>query len=151
VVTVVDALELNFGFSPWLRAFQWFVALLGAMAILLTPAGWIWKCAILFVLVIFATVAYTGTLRPARCGRVTLFHDGIAQILISDGKVADVLLKENAWLCRWLCVLAMFEPDSGRHYYCVICASENSSDEYRRLLKFLNMRTSAASIQKVTW
>lgn len=150
-MTAVDTLRLNFGFSPWLRALQWFVALLGAMAVLLTPAGWIWKCSILFILVIAASVAYAGTLKPGRCGQVMLFQDGIAQIFFSDGKVADVLLKENAWISRRLCVLALIEPDSRRQYHCVICASENATDQFRRLLKFLKMRTSAASIQKVTW
>lgn len=131
--------------------FQWSVALLGAVAILLTPAGWIWKCAILFLLITSAALACAGAHKPTRHGRVTLFHDGMAQIFTLDGKAADVLLQENAWLCRWLCVLDLFEPDSGRHYYCIICASENSPCEYRRLLKFLNMRTSSASIHKVTW
>jgi len=127
-----------------------FVAALGAVAILLTPAASGWKICALLALVCSAFTAHVLSVRKSQSGLISLAPDGAAQVESYEGKQSEARLKENNWMSRWFCVLAMFEPDSNRRYYCVICASENTPDEYRRLLKFLNMRTSEAHLQKAT-
>jgi len=89
--------------------------------------------------------------RKSQSGSISLLPDGTAHLMTLAGRKADARLKENNWITRWFCVLALFEPDRDRRYYCVICASENRPDEYRRLLKFLNMRTSTDDLQKAAW
>lgn len=129
---------------------QIFAASLGTVAILATPAGSGWKFGALSVLVFVTSMAHAASRRKSHSGWIELLPDGTAHIRSSDGKKSQLLLKANAWAIRWLCVLALIEPDSGRHYHYVVCASENTPDEYRRLLKFLNMRTSAVNLQKAT-
>lgn len=129
---------------------HFFAASLGAVAILATPASSGWKIGALSTLVFVTLVAHAVSRRKSHCGWIDLHQDGTAHIRPGEGKKFQLLLKENAWAIRWLCVLALIEPDSGRHYHYVVCASENAPDEYRRLLKFLNMRTSAVNLQKAT-
>jgi len=129
---------------------HFFAASLGTLAILVTPASSGWKIGALSALVFVTLMAHAASRKKSHCGWIELLQDGTAHIRPSKGKKSQLLLKENAWAIRWLCVLALIEPDSGRHYHYVVCASENTPGEYRRLLKFLNMRTSAVNLQKAT-
>ena len=147
----VDSVILRFGLSSRLRVIQFVAASLGAVAIMISPSGLTWKiCA--WLALAFATIwAQVSSKKKSRSGWFELLQDGTAQMRFRDGNKSLALLQENAWATRWLCVLTLFEPDSGSNYHCVICASESKPDEYRRLLKFLNMRTSTATLQKAHW
>jgi hypothetical protein len=126
-------------------------ATLGVVAILVTPAALGWKLCSVLALFFTASTGFVFSLKESQSGSIDLIQDGTALVETREGRRFQAQLKENAWATRWLCVLTLFEQESGRHYYCVICASENSPDEYRRLLKYLNMRTSTAIHQKATW
>jgi len=146
-----EALELKFGTSPWLSAAHLGISALGAVAILVAPAEWGWKLLAFFGLVFSALIGLFHSRADCRSGTVILHLDGASRVLTRDGKTVRARLNETAWVSRWLCVLKLFEPRRSKLYHCVICASENTPDEYRRLLKFLNMRSSATMHQKATW
>jgi hypothetical protein len=146
-----DALALRFGVSPWLRFAHFLVAMLGLAAILLTPAASGWKFCTVLALGISGFTAHLLSVRKSQTGLISLGADGAAQVASLHGTQSEARLEESSWVTRWFCVLALFEPVSRRRYHCVICASENTPDEYRRLLRFLNMRTSAVNLQKATW
>jgi hypothetical protein len=146
-----ETLELKFGTSRWLNAAHLGISALGAVAILVAPTNWGWKLLTLFGLVFATLIGLFQSRADSRSGTVILHLDGTSRVITRDGKAVRARLNENAWVSRWLCVLKLFEPRRSKHYHCVICASENSPDEYRRLLKFLNMRSSATVHQKATW
>jgi hypothetical protein len=126
-------------------------ASLGAVAIMIAPSGLTWKICAWSALAFVTLWVQASSKKKSRSGWFELLQDGTAQMRFHDGKKSLALLHENAWITRWLCVLTLFEPDNGRNYHCVICASESTPDDYRRLLKFLNMRTSTATLQKANW
>jgi hypothetical protein len=146
-----SSLILQFGSGRLLKALPLALSLIGVIAILISPTGWAWKIAVLAALagtIICVGVQCRGQYQS---GTMALFSDGTARLKSADSQQLRANLLENAWTSQWFCVVALIEPDSSRHYYCVVCASENVSDEYRRLLRFLHMRTSSPEIHKVNW
>jgi hypothetical protein len=127
---------------------QFVAAILGAVAILVSPADLVWKLGAWSALVFATWRVHAASFGNSRSGWLELLPDGTVQMNFHDGTQSRAVLMETAWTIRWFSVLALFEPDSGRHYHCVVCASENSPDEYRRLLCHLHMRSSAANLQK---
>jgi len=147
-VPAVDSLTLRFGPGPRLGVLQFAAALLGAVAILVSPADLAWKLGAWLTLVFATWRVHAVSFGKSRSGRLELLPDGTVQMNFHDGRQSRAVLRENAWTIQWFSVLALFEPDSGRHYHCVVCASENSPDDYRRLLCHLHMRSPEANLQK---
>jgi hypothetical protein len=150
-LSVPSNLILRFGTSRLLKALPLAISVIGVIAILISPAGWAWKISVLAALagtIICVNVQSRGHYES---GTIALFSDGTARLKSADSQQLRANLLENAWTSQWFCVVALIEPESSRHYYCVVCASENVSDEYRRLLRFLHMRTSSPEIHKVNW
>lgn len=147
----VDTLALNFGLSQRFRFAQVMVAITGLMGVLWCPASVFWKFSAIFLLMLSAWRIDRLTAHPDRSGMIRLCIDGTARLRTASGYNARVLLKANNWTSRWLCVLALYEVDHNRHHYCVICASDNFNDQYRRLLVLLRMGSPDAGLQKATW
>jgi hypothetical protein len=147
-VPAVDSLTLRFGLSSGLRVIQFVAASLGAVAIMAAPAALGWKFGAWSALVFVTLWAQAASTRKSHSGSLELLQDGTMHMRFHDGKKSLALLKENAWAIRWFSVLTLFEQDSGRHYHCVVCASENAPNQYRRLLQYLNMRIPTANLQK---
>jgi hypothetical protein len=147
-VPAVESLMLRFGPSAGLTVIQSVAAFLGVLAIVVSSADMVWKLGACSLLVFVARRVHAASISKSQSGWFELLQDGTARMNFDGGRQSHSVLKENAWAIRWLCVLTLFEPESGRHYHCVVCASENPPDEYRRLLRHLNMSPPAANQQK---
>lgn len=145
-----DSLSLKFGLSTWLLRAHYSAAVLSAWAIILSSASLAWKLGIFSVLVFATFIVHAACMSELRAGIIDLQHDGSAQVT-TDGHIQSLELAENAWAVRWFCVLKLVDPDCVNCRYCVVCASANEKDEYRRLLKYLNMRSPEENLQRTNW
>ena len=150
-MTGAESLELKFGNSPWLRAVHSLGSASGVLAVLISPANAVWKASAIVLLLLVALTIHFRSSNKNGYGTICLQQDGTAQLFTRDGQKARVVLPANGWVTRWLCVLRLYESEKHRHHYCVICASENQPDPYRRLLVNLRMRSSDANIRKAFW
>jgi len=146
-----EYLEVRFGISYWLRAAQTALASLGVLAILASPANWKWKFVSVLLLTLFAAWVHLRSSHSGRSGTIRLFKDGTALLRIASMPHLNAVQGPNGWVCHWFCILTLKEADNGRKHHCVICASDNHPDEYRRLLKFLRMHSSPAEVQGMIW
>jgi len=141
--------DLHFGHSRWLRVAWRMVACLGLLAIFTASTHWAWKTGCAGLLVLIHLVAdyraggarYSGTLR--------LFLDSTAVLRSRDGQETFAFQAGHAWVSRWISVVPLREPDNGARRYCLICASENRPDTYRRLMQWLRMRATTSEVQKM--
>ena len=146
-----DFLEVRFGHSYWLMLAQTLVASLGLLAILVTPANWKWKISGIIVLVLAAWFVHTKSDHSSRSGAIRLFADGRALLSMDSRPEINAVQGRHGWVSRWFSILTLLEASNGKKYFCVICASENHPDEYRRLLKFLRMHTPPTEVQRIIW
>ena len=150
-MAAADFLEVRFGCSYGLIAAQALLASLGILAILLTPANWIWKLCAVLLLILFSIFVHARSVHQSRSGVIRLFADGTAWLRTLSRREVNAVQGRNGWVSRWFSVLTLYEARNGRKYYCVICAAENHPDEYRRLLKFLRMHTPPEEVQRLIW
>ena len=146
-----DFLDIRFGPSRWLQAAHLLLASLGLLAILATPANWIWKLGSIILLILVSFFVHAWSVHQGRSGVIQLFPDGTALLRTVSGREINAIQGPHGWVSRWICVLTLYEADNDVKHNCVICASENYPDEYRRLLKLMRMRTPPAAAQRVIW
>lgn len=142
-------LHLNFGPNPVLRTLPLLIAIAASIAILVSMAGWSLKILVLAGLGISAFGVRQVSNKRCRRGTLILCRDESVLVATGDGLAMDVRLLDNAWTSHWFSVVGLIEPESNRQYYYVVCASENLAGNYRRLLKFLHMRSASPDNHKV--
>lgn len=150
-MTAPDFVEVRFGHSNGLRAAQALLASLGILAILISPANWIWKLLSILLLILLACFVHAGSVHEDRSGAIRLHADGTAVLRTPCRREVNAVQGQHGWVSRWFSVLTLYETGIGGKYFCVVCATENHPDEYRRLLKFLRMRTPPAEVQRMVW
>jgi hypothetical protein len=150
-VVRTDFLEVRFGTSRWLKVAQMLLASLGFLAILTTPANWIWKLGSILLLILVSFLVHAWSVHQNRRGVIHLFPDGTALLRKDSGQEISAVQGPHSWVSRWVCALTLYEADNNAKHHCIICASENYPNEYRRLLKLLRMRTPAAATQRMIW
>ena len=146
-----SCLQLRFGDSRRLAAAHSLVTLLALCAILSAPAQASWKLIFTALLLVMHFSSRINANRPGQNGDLHLFHDGAAYIKSADGREAQAVADKHGWASRWASVLPLIEEDSGRRRYCVICASKNTRDEYRRLLVWMRMSGQGSDAGRVVW
>ena len=146
-----DFLDIRFGTSRWLQVAQLFLAALGLLALLIAPANWTWKLGAIVLLIMVSFFVHAWSVHQDRSGVIHLVPDGAALIHTASGQEVHAVLAPHNWVSRWICVLSLNEVENLAKRHCVICASENHPDEYRRLLKLLRMRTPPAAAQRMIW
>jgi len=127
------------------------ITLLGILAVLISPASWQWKVCLVL------TGGCAGLLLARKMtdmhnsGIVRILPDSTAMYATALEKRIFTILCHQQWVCRWFCSLAVSLAHDGQRKDLIICASNNNPDEYRRLLKFLRMRSPAAESQRMIW
>jgi len=116
----------------------------------MAPASLGWKLGAWSALAFVSRRAQVASPMKSQSGWFELRRDGTARMRFLDGTKSRAVLKENAWSVSWFSVLALFEPASGRHYYCVVCASENAPNDYRRLMQHLKLGNPAVNQERAT-
>ena len=150
-MTRADFLDIRFGASRWLKLAHLLLASLGLLAILITPANWAWKLGSIVLLLLVVFFVHAWSVHQDRSGVIKLNPDGTALLRTASGQEINAVQGPHAWVSRWICVLSLYEADNLAKHQCVICATENHPDEYRRLLKLLRMRTSPVAAQRMIW
>lgn len=151
VVTGRDPVILRFGPGCWLSVVHVSITLAGAAAVLLSPAGWHWKTGTLLILVWVSAWLYWLSTRPGQRGTLRLLPDGTAEIRPERGGAVIGTLEGNAWASRWLCVVSLRDRESRKLHYCVVSASANPRDAYRRFLVILRMGSFPTIAQTNSW
>lgn len=136
-----DLLEIRFGGCLWLKAAEALLAVLGLLAILVSPANWKWKIASIVLLVLLGFFLHARSIHGNRSGIIRLGADSTALLQTASGLTINAVQGPHGWSSRWVSVLTLVETDDGRKHHCVICASENRPDDYRLFLKQLRMCT----------
>lgn len=132
-MTVADGIEVRQGQAGWMQLMHLAASLLGALAILISPAPWWLKAMMLTGLSAFHLAAARHARRTAQSvSHIRLFEDGTASLLTPDGRIS-ALLMEGAWTSRWFSVMRLQPLDGRRPVHCTIARSANLPDDYRRL------------------
>ena len=146
-----DCLDVRFGVSRWLQVAFLILVLLGLLAILITAASWAWKFGSILLLILASVAIHAWSVHQSRAGAIQLLADGTALLRTVSGQEIKAILGRHSWVSRWVCVVALYVVDNNTKHHCVICAAENHSDEYRRLLKLLRMRTAPEEPHRMIW
>ena len=146
----INWLEVRFGRSSWMDAAEALLALSGLTAILISPAIGSWKLASALLLLAGYLVLRRLAAGKNRAGMLRLFEDGTARI-VSNDRVREAVATPHGWTSRWFSVIILRELSGGRIRRCLVCRSENHPEDYRNLLKFLRMRSTAADRQRMIW
>lgn len=121
------------------------------IAILISSAPWIWKVSAGLLLALAYRLASRITDSPVNSGVVRIFKDDTSMLSTRSEKRVFASLAEHQWMSPWFCSIAVHPARGGRRRYLVVCAAGNDADEYRRLLKYLRMRTSASGAERMIW
>lgn len=137
-----DYVVVRSGGARWLEMTQGLVAFIAGLAILFTQSSWILKA---FVLIALAATYLAGALKMRKdrsSGELRLFTDGTA--IHDRGSQRCVAVQGSpAWVSRWFCMIPLVKHSGTDIIYCMICASNNHPDNYRRLLIWLRMHHAA--------
>jgi hypothetical protein len=137
-VNRTELIELRSGPAAWLYVIHFFTSMLAAIAVLTTASNWGIKLLCVAVLICVHLAARRWMQGESHTGEVRLFTDGTASLLSRTQEFPGTQA-EGGWVSRWLCVIPIIDLHSGRRLHCVICASENKADDYRRLLAWLRL------------
>ena len=146
-----DFLDVHFGASRSFKAAQALLASLGLVAILASPADWKWKLGSMVLLLLLALWVHSKSGNGQQAGTIRLFEDGTALLSTTSRRHVNAFQAPHGWVSRWFSVLVLLEADGDRKHFCLVCASDNHPDEYRRLLKFLRMHSPAEEVQRMIW
>lgn len=136
-----ERILLRCGSSPWLEHLRVALAILSASTVLLSNSGVAWKFAALAALLLFWHYSGRFWQKHQANTRITLRREG-PEIVSNVAGTRWRVSPGTAWISRWLCVFRLREYDSNRVLTCVVCASENHPQDFRRLLVWFRMRPS---------
>ena len=150
-VVQADCLDVRFGISRRLQVAFLLLVSLGLLAILITPAGWAWKFGSILLLILASISVHAWSVHQSQAGAIHLLSDGAALLRTDSGQEINAIQGRHSWVSRWICVVTLYVVDNNMKRHCVICASENCPDDYRRLLKLLRMRTAPEDAHRMIW
>ena len=150
-VVEADCLDVQFGISRWLQVAFLLLVSLGLLAILITAASWAWKFGSILLLILASISVHAWSVHHSQAGAIHLLSDGTALLRTVSGQEINAVQGRHSWVSRWICVVTLYVVDNNTKHHCVICASENHPDEYRRLLKLLRMRTAPDEAHRMIW
>ena len=116
------------------------VTALALLAIISSSAPWAWKAVCATLLLLVHAFGSRSTLKHHSPGLIRLYPDGTASRFVGDVEARSGQCA-SGWVSRWFSVVALKTPGSKRLSYCLVCASENHPDDYRRMLQYLRMRS----------
>ena len=150
-VVQADCLDVRFGISRWLQVAFLLLVSLGLLAILITAASWALKFGSILLLILASISVHAWSVHQSQAGAIHLLSDGTALLRTVSGQEINAIQGRHSWVSRWICVVTLYAVDNNTKHHCVICASENHQDEYRRLLKLLRMRTAPETAHRMIW
>jgi len=134
----LDAIELEVGAGPWLRAAPWVLTALGFATLLSSDAATALKVVLLGGLGLLCGAFVLKRPRENGIARVKLLADGSALLYTAKGTLTATL-SDSGWCSRWCCVVPFVDAQGGRRFRCLLCQSRNHPDSYRRLLVHLRL------------
>lgn len=134
----MERLELRFGAARWVFTFQRWLVVMAAACLLFSSSQWPWTAASLFALLMVHLAGLSYLSRVQAPGRLVLHADG-GFLLETGAETQEGTLGTAAWISRWLCVVRFKGLETGVGRPCLVCASENRPDDYRRLLVRLRL------------
>jgi len=150
-VARADYLEVRFGPAGWMKWVHVLISLLGILAVMLSPAAWTWKLLLASLLVCAFILILRNIGATRSSGVIRLFLDGTAVFTTRSERRLFCTLGNHHWVSRWFCSIGIYLARGGRKRFLLICAANNDPPEYRRLLKFLRMRTTTPEAQRMIW
>jgi len=132
-----DRIELKAGASPWLRHLQFLISCMAAISLLAVSTPWLWKLGALVVLILVHVYSGRHTARYHAPSDLLLRLDGTVRQ--RKGALEFNGTADSAWVSRWFCLVHWKTVDEGRRRHSLLCASNNRSDDFRRLRVFLRL------------
>lgn len=146
-----DYLELDFGQSRWMKRAINILLLLCILALLISPAPWIWKISAWALLAVAHLLAHRLAVSPLNTGVVRIFQDNTAMLSTASERRIFATLAARHWVSPWFCSIAVHLATGGRKRFLMVYATGNDADEYRRLLRHLRMRPPASDQERMIW
>ena len=146
-----ETIELSFGPARWFSAASGALFALGILAILGSPANGFWKLAFIAMLAVVALLAFAYTANSHRAGIVRIHYDYSADIHTAHGTDGHANVGAHSWVSRWVSVLVLVDEHSTTRMECLIFASQNPPDAYRRLLAAVRMRSATSAAHGANW
>jgi hypothetical protein len=140
-----ETIELSFGPARWFPAANGVLFALGILAILVSPANGPWKLAFIAMLTVVTLLAVIHTFNSHRAGIVRIHYDYSVDIYTKRGTKGRAYAGAHCWVSRWFSVLTLVDEHSNSRLECLIFASNNSPDAYRRLLAAMRMRSATSA------
>jgi hypothetical protein len=137
-----ERIELEAGSGAWLQLSQLLIGLLGIVVLLASALPAAWKAVMTVASGLAFAAGVFGPRPRAAIHRVILHLDGSAILATANGTVR-AQLADGGWSSRWCCVVPFGETPGRRRFRCLVCASRNSADAYRRLLVQLRLNAAA--------
>jgi hypothetical protein len=139
-----ERLSLQTGSGAWLDYSHLALTLIAAVALVSAPASWSWRVSALVLLAVMFLLSSRRRRRGCSGFQLILFRDGAA-VAVGQGHAERTLTwpAGTAWASRRLCVLPVSEGPGADIIHCVILASRNNPDDYRRLLSWLRLGVGA--------
>lgn len=146
-----EAIELSFGPARWFSAASGVLLVLGVLATLISPANGLWKLAFIAMLTVVALLAFAYTANSHRAGTIRIHYDYSVDIHTARGTDGHANIDARGWVSRWFSVLVLVDEHSGTRMECLIFASKNPPDAYRRLLAAIRMRSAPSATHGTNW
>jgi len=131
------AIKIRTGASSWLKRLHFIVLALAVGGILAANSNWVFRLAALTAIVFVTGLSLRDMSRTKRYRVLHIHTNGLVSLLDENDEETPGVLEPGAWVSRYLSLVKIGRLDVWRPAYLIICASRNSAEEYRRLLKIL--------------
>ncbi len=133
-----ETLLVNTGAAGWLIHAPLMLAVVAGLGLLTAPTSTVAKLAALAALTAGYRICSNGWRRAAHPGRLQLFRDGWA-ILEQAGKEQHAEAAGSPWVTPWICVIPLKTAAGAAMMPCMVCASGNRPEDFRRLRVLLRL------------
>jgi hypothetical protein len=133
-----ESLTVRTGQAAWLRHAFPALAAIACLGLLTAPTTIALKVLALAALLAFYRIGRRAWRRAVRIGRLQIYRDGPG-LLLRNGEEQRVETAGPAWITPWICVIPLKTVPGAAMIRCMVCASENRPENFRRLRVWLRL------------
>jgi hypothetical protein len=132
-------IELQAGIDSWFKILYFCVALLATLAILTANTAWPIKLTALGALFLFLCISGWQMHHQKIIRQLRIHSNGTVTLTSSSGQEFPGILESNNWTTRWVSIVPVGRFDRWGTQRLLVCASRNSTFDYRQLIKRLRL------------
>jgi len=129
-----------------MRAIRVILTVIAGLSLLLANTSWPWKIISLAGLVLTSAFVSIQTQRHSGIHGMRLYNNGAVTLLLDNRSEIPAVIKEGAWLNRWVSVLCIRRLDQRSPLRLIISRNRNQADNYRGMLKLIRLGLTADAL-----